>query len=1851
MSEPPPLTPSNDELTPEPLLTQRSHRRLWKILLGIGLGLGSIITVGGVVFYVWGDRIVTSLLLPRVAETLDESIQRPVELGDVEGFAFWGVKLGKTVIPPTETDASSVTVDGIEITIGLRSLLFQRTLKSNVVLLRPEISLIENEDGQWLELDLPEPSEAERPIELEIESIKVVNASLSALPYTAGSEAVVPRAPIQIEDTDALVEFFGKSAQEASFELEGEVVAEDPQALGENAKELGSFAIAGAANLETQTVKANARIINLPSIGANLLLPDALGIRSGELDGNLTVEADFDEGKLDQDTLDVRGTAQFLNGELVVEALESPVQNVRSQLVFSGQQVSIEETSLQLNDTILLAAGSIGVEEGYDLTAQIPSVTVAEVQTLANADLPVAVDGAFTLTTEVTGEIDRPNIKGRLASLEPLLVDKVSLNTIVADFSTTLPDFELSGFNLDELRVEPATGGQIVANGRADLSALAAGLEKVTFELAGNADVPTDAIAQTYGANLPPEIVLGTLNADFEAAGNLETQTASADWQLSEGLVTASGRANVTELQPLAFQISGQANAPIDVVARAYDVDLPPDIVLGQLSADFEAVGDSAAQAASANWRIAEGLVAASGQARVTDLQQLAFDLSGQASLPADVVAQAYDANLPPDIALGILDADFRSSGDLETQTAFADWRLSQGSFFGRGDVSLVDNIVALDNAQIQADEGIATAAATLNLETQNWRAAANTDRFAVGQLTNLASGLLSADLVAAGNLSTLNLEQIEASGSAILADAQVQLPETSAPLLESGDWITEFEWQGDRIAVNRFSAPGLQADGTIGIDFSRSLPIGAIALNVALQSYDLERLNGFIPNSISQYAQIDGFTSFNGQLTGTLNNPQLAGNAQLDNLAVNDLLFESLSGPIDFALADGGRVNLQGSEDRIQLIATDAPQREIPFWPVSFEVRNQDFLVRGTTEGDLLRAEVVELPLARLALRPAAQYGLGTVTGLLDANVNVNLADFSNPSASGKLMITQPSLAPVEAKQLRASFTYADGTATLQESELLFDESRYLLTGSANIVGEIAYQGELTIAEGRIEDLIPIAQALDFSALGMGTPDLVVTGSAADLATMPQGLPNDTFLARLESFREFLEEHPEAAAIAQRESEPEDRPLAETDLPPLDQLAGEFAGTVAFSGTSLAVADATADFNIQGDSWEWGENTPPNRFALRGEVAQSSVDIETAFVNAGETNIDLTASGNLNRLSGQLVVDDLPIALAQRIYPLPADVEGDLDLTTTFSGSLANPTIEGELAIADPQINNYLLSALDADFTYQNALLALNSTIAVSEQAQPISVEGTVPYALPLIEALPPTNLISLTAVVPNGNLEIINALSDERVQWQSGQGEVVVEVGGTRFEPAIAGKASFRNAAISSSLLEDDVTNLSGEVLFNLEQINVQQLQAQIDDGRLLIDGRLPLLPLGQSALALLTPGFSLGSLSAFPTDSTQSADALSVVLDNLPIDYDDLVSGVFGGQLLVTGTAFTPTVTGSLEISKGVVEATNVLQQASSLASDDDDEIEAINPYRADFLNIDPLELELAEPEGIVSELLQNVAIRDLQIRLEDRLTITARPVFRVTALGDLSVNGTLADLQPSGLIRLQTGEVNLFASQFRLDRGAPNTATFTPENGIDPFLDVELLARVQETDIDPLPPPAGGFANAEVNDSTVDTGGDVQFISVRAIAEGPASEITENLTLTSRPPREEGELLALLGGGTVTGLTTASLTQLGGFLGSGGALTTLGDRVADAVGLQSFRVFPTTDTSDDSSIGLGIGIEASAAIGDRFNISILEILNSTSPPQLGVLYRFTDELNIRGASNLDDTDFELEYRIEF
>ncbi|MEL7228180.1 MAG: translocation/assembly module TamB domain-containing protein, partial [Cyanobacteria bacterium J06576_12] len=271
-----------------------------------------------------------------------------------------------------------------------------------------------------------------------------------------------------------------------------------------------------------------------------------------------------------------------------------------------------------------------------------------------------------------------------------------------------------------------------------------------------------------------------------------------------------------------------------------------------------------------------------------------------------------------------------------------------------------------------------------------------------------------------------------------------------------------------------------------------------------------------------------------------------------------------------------------------------------------------------------------------------------------------------------------------------------------------------------------------------------------------------------------------------------------------------------------------------------------------------------------------------------------------------------------------------------------------------------------------------------------------------------------------------------------------------------------------------------------------------------------------------------------------------------ENLPVDYGDALEAVFAGQVQISGAVLSPTVSGSIVINDGEIRPNQLLQEAGSINLPTAEEVEATSPYRVAYLGEAafeaPLEEDLDAEKSLATVLLEQIKLQNLELVFGDRLAIVGTPFYNITAIGDIAVNGSLANLQPAGTVELKSGWINLFSTEFRLNPNAANTATFTPEAGLNPYVDVVMTARVQDADITPAPPSAGGFLNAEVNESSVDTVGTVSYVNVDAVAMGPASELSDTLTLTSDSSRSQGELLALLSSSVFSDVTTASYTQV-------------------------------------------------------------------------------------------------------
>jgi len=484
------------------------------------------------------------------------------------------------------------------------------------------------------------------------------------------------------------------------------------------------------------------------------------------------------------------------------------------------------------------------------------------------------------------------------------------------------------------------------------------------------------------------------------------------------------------------------------------------------------------------------------------------------------------------------------------------------------------------------------------------------------------------------------------------------------------------------------------------------------------------------------------------------------------------------------------------------------------------------------------------------------------------------------------------------------------------------------------------------------------------------------------------------------------------------------------------------------------------------------------------------------------------------------------------------------------------------------------------------------------------------LPYRLPFAEVTPRSSDIALDIDVRDEGLVLLNLLNNQ-IAWVDGQGEVQLKVRGTLLRPDAAGFARIENATIAARALPEPLTNASGLVRFDDDRIVIEQpITGQFSRGKVSAAGVIPLV-------------------APFIETDPNFGSTIAVTLENLNLNLKGLYRGGVNGRIEVGGTALAPVLTGVISLSDGEV----------LLASTQTGEGEA---------PVDPN----ATPSAAAP-----VELRDLRIELGDRLRVTSAPILNFVARGELTVNGTLNELEPEGVITLTAGQVNLFTTQFTLDRGYPQIATFEPNRGLDPVLDVRLIASVPEV--------RGRFTtgatSTEISESVIPASqiGGLQTVRVQASVNGPASQIFENLQLTSSPSRTETEIVSLIGGGFITTLGRGdSLLGIANLAGSA-LLTNIQTTIGNAIGLSEFRLFPTLtseDTAEDSGNNepstLGLAAEAAVDITSNISVSVLKIVTNDDPFQFGVRYRINDRTLIRGSTDFSgDSRLQIEYEARF
>ncbi|MGD1714431.1 translocation/assembly module TamB domain-containing protein [Dapis sp. BLCC M172] len=1072
-----------------------------------------------------------------------------------------------------------------------------------------------------------------------------------------------------------------------------------------------------------------------------------------------------------------------------------------------------------------------------------------------------------------------------------------------------------------------------------------------------------------------------------------------------------------------------------------------------------------------------------------------------------------------------------------------------------------------------------------------------------LGQAENLPviGGLFNSKIDLSGSLANLTPEAIQ---------AQAKLTLSELPIIQKS-FNGLFSWNQKQIEIEKVTIPPeVSADGIVGVDFPAQKPpaISGININVNLSDFNLASLpidkltedlsrRGLVSKPSEEL--LTGRVNFDGKIIGeSIADLNLVGDVALRNLAVNAVDFDSeLSGTLNAGITQGVNVKIAGNNDRLELVLDET------YFPTAFLVKRDQAKLAGVTEGENFLVTLEKFPLGLLGIAPAEQFGIGAVSGETSAKIalsNLRTFDINSIKADGNLEVAKPSIGYIDAESFTAKINYGEGKANLNDGTLLLGESRYVLQAMVDINSPTnpKFAATLNIEKGEAQDILTALQWFDLEDIGRGiaTPNYA---SAADVQTSAAGFPENTsVIMQLRRFAEI-----QALLKQQQESEQPNSPIP---IPPLADLDVTFSGEVMAEGSLQSGIDGK--FDIKGSGWNWGIYKIDN-FLVQGKYENDILTVKPLEVKAGEAFLAFNGDLSLENQTGKLQLKNVDLAeiqkFAQSYVPPNINITGKLNLETELGGNYQDPRAIGDINIIDGTLNEKPIENAKTDFSYRAGRLRFGGGLSII--GDPILYRGDVPIELPFATVSAGSDIINVSVNVKDDAFQIVNILTDQ-VTVDSGKGDVLLKLKGTLQQPQAEGYAKFVDVSITAAAFPEALTDLGGTVLFNGDRVKVEQIKGNISDGVVEVVGALPLL-------------------EPFSSEDPDINNPLTITLNKLNVNFQKAIQAGIDGKVVITGAGLQPDVGGNVEVSQGKV----FLNEAAGLAS----EFAATGENQTDGASFGLGEFE--------------IGLNNFQVTLTDSLQMISPGLANFQAIGDLKINGTLSDIRPSGTINLEAGTINLFSTDLRLDRNYNNTAKFIPDNGLDPILDIQLLASAFETSGSSAPRNASAFSAETIDAPSPGTLNSSRKVEIMATAKGPLSELEDNLELTSSPERSETQIVSLLGGNIVDTLSAGRNLALAN-VASVALFSNIQQDIIEATGLSEFRIFPATIPKSGSqrASSLGWGLEVGIDVTDKFGVSAT-ILDAT---ELSLDYEINDKVRLRGGSNFDDNAvLSIQYETRF
>lgn len=1066
-----------------------------------------------------------------------------------------------------------------------------------------------------------------------------------------------------------------------------------------------------------------------------------------------------------------------------------------------------------------------------------------------------------------------------------------------------------------------------------------------------------------------------------------------------------------------------------------------------------------------------------------------------------------------------------------------------------------------------------------------------------------------------------INSQQLELAGAAWERSPMVrQLLGTSGPVLgslrlrgvTSSPELSLNLGQTTNPLLNAWSlqAKWTAADQQLRLTSFRSAELqatGSLPLTwkgAAAQAGDLKAdldLQGFPLSRLSPLVgtPMGGHLSAQGGLAGPLTALRPDLQLELVNPRAGTLrLMETWQGRFDGLAGGGGQLQVSSVSGAIGGRLDASLGRNWMPTNVSLHRRSGVLMLDGTPARYRWISKALPLDGLELGLPPTGRFE--QLFGRLSGQGRLELQPLA---MEGSFTLEEPGLLGMQLRQARLDATYHGRRYQVTGEFLPPDSGQIELKADGRLGGELNAEMEARGLSARW-----LTRGFrQFSALQREQP--MAAGTASDLGTLLVNTFGGALDGQLKALQQLKQE------LALQQSKYKERSVFRPE-----DLRGQVEARLALQGADLA--HLNLDLKATGHLW------------VEGDDIDHALQIEP-FV--------ATLSGPLQSGGGQFSLQHLPFTLLALIAPVPPSLLGRLGVSGQYRLRQGGPELTAELVLNNTTVGGHRLSFEKAQVQLSGKALLLDMALKDAEASESVLLTGQVP--------LEPSGALDVRLISKGDGLRFLTGFVDDRLIWKSGDANLRLILGGTLESPQANGFLVMNQGHFE--IEKQRISDFNSSVVFDFNRLEVLSLQAKVGDKGLLK---------AQGGLGLFRP--------------LMEAKPLSIALSESRIRLPMADVGVTA-DLKVGGALVRPRLSGSLEIGHGTIRPAPALFARETSASASASKAPATQPVAMQTLIEEkwdfkkPLVLLGPDVEADTSRSLRAaipqlpaLGFNNLRLRFGPKLAVSMGPLASFTTRGQLIVNGALdPSLRVQGVMEMLTGRISFFTTSFQLDPRVPNVAVFTPSAGLIPFVDVALVSRV--SDSVSLGTESGALPNNvfETNGTgSLGSVGPMRLVKVMVTATGPADRLVGNLSLRSSPPMPEAQLLGLIGGNSLAGLSPAGGgAVLAAVLGQS-LLTPVIGTLTDAFSQRlQFALYPTymspqTQDTEERVSGqvppqLALVTELGVDLSERFNFSVLAAPNRNDIPPQGTLnYQITPNLSLSGSVDSQST-WQSQFQVFF